>query len=308
MSIENYLKQVMFLIHDQRMQNVNPEDIISCINDARRTVAIRSECIRRVTPITGRITNLSIASVGINYTNPVLSISSPDYPSNSFLYPNGAQAVGSISQVGGQLTNPNLVFGGEGYWQPTVSVNDPTGTGGVVVATTSGMNVTNPGQEEYPLNKIDVSVFPGVDSIYAVKSMSILFNSYRYSLPCYSFTVYQAYIRQCSLQFRSVPCICTQVGRGTTSNILVYPIPDRNYQFELDCYCLPSPMTLQMSTEEAIPEPINDVVQYLAAHKIMIALREYNAARYFSDEFEKLMKTFVPRVNVSRWINPYGRY
>jgi len=308
MTMTNYLKQVQFLMHDQRIQHLNPSDLVECINSARREIAIRTECIRILTPITGRITALSIASVGSGYTSPTLVIPGPDYPSNTPPYPNGLQATASIAQTGGSISSVLLTYGGEGYWQPVLSISDPTGTGASVLATTSGAVTTNAGQEVYPLSAVDMTLFPGVDSIYSVKSISILFGNYRYSLPCYSFSSYQAFLRQYSLQFTSTPTVCAQFGRGSTAILYLYPIPDQAYQLELDCYCLPLDLTVQMTGPDVIPNPLSHLVQYIACVKACESLREYNAARYYSDKAEKLFKSYVPRVNVSRWTNMYGRY
>jgi hypothetical protein len=308
--LSDYLKRTQRLIHDTKQELVDPEDLIDYINDARREVAMRSQCVRILPPITGSLTRLEIQSPGTGYTNPVISISSPDCPGGKPPYPNGDQAVAGTPFVdpgtGAILTAP-LTYGGHGYFQPTVTLTDPTGTGAVITPVMTPLCLILPGQEVYPLSDIDLAPFPGVASIYTVRSVSLLYTNYRYSLAVYDFSTYQAMIRQYSGgSYQYVPCWASVFGRGTDLSLYMYPLPSQVYQLELDCSCLPQDLT-DLHSVEIIPDPWTDAVPYWAARMAFLELQNHNSARAMEDMFDRRMARFGSYVDKGRAVNPYGR-
>lgn len=303
----DYLKKVQALARDQSLISLNPEDLISYINEGRRDIAGRAQCVRLITPISGSVSSVDILSGGSEYTSPTVSISSPDFPGGAGGSPNGSQARASVQVVGTAISNVAIEYGGTGYFQPTISVSDPTGTGFDATVNVAGVNIITQGKEQYPFSEIDTTSSPGVGSVFAVNGISILYNNLRYSLPVYSFSDYQAYIRQFPYQYSYVPTFACIRGRGTQGTIYYYPLPSQTYQVELDCFCLPQELSTNQVTE-VIPEMLTDAIAYYALYMAYLSLQNFNAARMYFELYEKKVKDYCRYTNVSRRVNPYGRY
>ena len=302
-----YMQEIQTLIHDTSQQVVDPGDVTRYVNRARREVAMRAQCLRILTPISGAVVSIQITSPGSGYTNPVLSISPPDFPSGQLPTPNGAQATGTATQIGGQIFAANLDYGGAGYFEPIVTITDPHGTGATAVATISPINQLNEGQEVYPFSGVDLSPFPGVGEIFMIKSVSVIYANYRYSLPIYDFSTYQARIRQYPFQYQYVPTLSSQFGQGANGSFYVYPIPSQTYQMEWDCLCLPQALESDQDVE-ALPEPWTDAVQYWGAYLAYMEMQNFNYARGMKAEFDEMLSRYSSYARPGRVTNPYGRY
>lgn len=305
-----YLKQTQRLISDQRQERVNVYDLVEYVNEARRELATRAEAIRILTPISGSIVGASITAGGANYTNPTVTITTPDFPSASPPYPNGAQATATAQVTNGSISQIDITFGGAGYYAPIVTISDPTGTGASATAQLSFINQLNQGQEVYPFSAVNLSAFPGVGNIYMIKSVSLIYSNYRYSLPCYSFSgTYQAVFRQYPTQYQWIPTVCAQFGRGTNGSFYCYPLPSQPFQMEWDAFCLPQDLETDQDVE-AIPDPWRDCVQYYAAGKAFLGdLQNFNSARAMFAMFDQLVtRRSSAEAGGGRRINPYGRF
>ena len=308
MTLNDYLADTQTFLADSNQEMLDPQDIIKYVNRARREIAIRTQCVRVLTPITGAVIGGSVVSGGSGYTSsPTITLTAPDFPSGQGPYPNGSQ--GSVTAVvsGGSITGVNVSYGGAGYWQPSFSITDSTGTGATVTPTLSTLNQLSQGKEVYNFSDADLSPFPGVQSIYAIQSVSILYSGFRYSLICYSFSTYQALIRIWAQQWQYVPCVVAQYGQGTNGSFYMYPIPSQAYQMEWDCYCLPQDLITDLSVE-ALPDPWTDAVAYWAAHLCYLSLQNFNAAKFYEDMFNRRCLGYSNAARVSRVTNPYGRY
>lgn len=316
-SLNTYLKDVERLARDTRQGELNLSTIIEFVNRARREVAMRAQCIRRLTPISGSVVSCSVTNAGSGYTAPTLTISPPDFPSATLPQPNGLQATALPIILGGSIAAIDIQNGGYGYWQPTISISDPTGSGAAATlfVTSAGagvdaLNVTtlNEGQEVYSFSDIDLgTMFPGVGEIYLVKSVAVIFASYRYVLPCYAFTTYQALIRSYAQQMLYVPAVCAQYGQGTTGSLYLYPVPSQSYQMEWDALCLPSDLVDDQS-EEAIPAPWTDAVVFYALHLAYLSLQNFNVARMYLDLYTDFVHRYSAYARPGRVTNPYGRW
>lgn len=305
--LNEYLKQCQRFIRDGRQTMISPADLTSYVNRARREVAIRTQSIRKLPPISGAIISADVPMGGSGYTNPTVVITAPDFPSGTLPYPGGAQATGVATMDNGAINGVQITFGGAGYFQPQITITDPTGSGAVATPNLSFINQLNQAQEEYPFSAVDLSMFPGVGSIYMIKSVSLIYSNYRYSLPCYSFSTYQAHIRQYPHQYQWVPTICAQRGQGTDGSFMMYPIPSQPYQLEFDAFCLPLDLKSDLDTE-ALPGPWTDAVPFYAAHLAYLELQNFNAARGYLDLFDRQLNRYSVAARPGRATNPYGRF
>lgn len=307
--LSTYAEQVQRFLRESQQKNIDLADIYEHVNTARREVAMRAECIVRVPPIQGQCVSASVTTPGSGYTNPTVTISDPDYPSGAPPNPLGLQATASAIAVGGSIVSVQIDAGGDGYFQPTATISDPTGVDAEVDIAVSPIFAVSEGQETYFLNDIDLSMFSGVDSVLSVRSVSILYSNWRYSCARYSFSTYQARIRQFSPSntYQFVPSFYTQLEQGTSGSLLFYPVPSQTYQAELHCICLPSDLTTNDSPE-AIPKPWQDAVRFYATAECFLDLQNRNAAREFYSLFDQYMHRFGAYARPGGRSNPYGRW
>jgi hypothetical protein len=305
-----YLKQTQRFLREQKQMFENPADLMVYINRARREVAGRTQCIRRLTPISGQVVSGDVVTGGSGYVSPVATITTPDFPSGVKPSPNGRQATASATMSGGVITDIVINDGGDGYFQPLVTITDATGpgTGATGTLALSPINTLNIGQEVYPFSDIYLGNWPGVDTIHAVHSVSIIYANYRYSLPMYAFSVYQAKIRNYPTLYQYVPAFASQFGQGNGGSFYAYPLPSQTYQWEFDCFCLPTDMTLDNSIPEPIPQPWTDAVPYMAAQLAYMELQNFNAAKFYQQEFDMRTLGYSTQARPGRVTNPYGRW
>jgi hypothetical protein len=307
MGLFDYMKQTQRMVRDQAQDLLNPNDLIDYVNRARREVAMRSECLRALPPASGGIGTITVTNPGSGYTNPTVTISAPDEPGGQVLNPFGAQAIATATVAGGQIVNIDVNYGGSGYFLPNVTITDPTGTGATATAVVPNILMLNPGQEQYRFSAIPVGDFPGYGPVYAVRSASVIYANYRYSLPQYSFSTYQAMIRQYPNQYLYVPTMCAQFGQGAAGSLFFYPLPSQPFQLELDCLCWPQDL-LADTDVEAIPHPWTEAVPYQAAHFAYLELQNLNAAEYYRKLFDSKMPRYRGAASPGRVVNIYGRY
>jgi hypothetical protein len=306
----DYMQDVQRFINDAKQELVNPDDLRIFINRARREVAMRAQCVRILTPISGSIMSIAVTNPGQNYTAPVVTISGPDFPSGMQPYPAGAQATAVATAFAGTIAGVNINFGGSGYFQPLVTITDPSPLATGATATVSQMSFMNTlqgAQEVYPFSGVDLSVFPGIKEIIMVKSVSLIYANYRYSLPMYSFSVYQALLRNYPFQFQYIPTIGSQHGQGSKGTFFLYPIPSQTYQMEWDACCLPLDLEGDFDPEP-IPDPWTMAVAYFAAHLCFLHMQNGNSARMYLDLFKEQMNYYSTAARPGRLTNPYGRW
>lgn len=306
MALFAYMQQVQRLLREQNQVFENPEDLIAYINNARREVALRTQCIRVLTPSAGVITGYSVTNPGSGYTDtPTVTVTAPDFPSGQLPNPNGLQATAVATVIAGEIVQVDPLIGGEGYFEPTVTITDDTGTGAEAEAVVAGINLLNQGQEKYSFADIDLSANPGCESVYAVRGVSIIYSGYRYSLEMLAWTRYQTY-RAYPYQYQYTPAIFSQFGQGANGTLYFYPLPSQALQAEWDVQCLPSGLIDDQSVE-AIPAPWTDAVPYMAAHLAFLEMQNFNAAKFMLDLYERRALFYSQSSRIGRSLNPYGR-
>lgn len=307
MTLFQYMKDVTRLLRDSNQELLNPGDLIEYINRARREIAMRSECLRVLPPTSGAVQAITVTNGGSGYTNPTVTVSAPDTPAGGPLYPGGSQATAVATVSAGVITNIDVTYGGSSYFQPLVTITDATGTGATATAVVSPILTLNTQQEVYYFKDIPLTNFPGYKEVYAVRSVSLIYANYRYSLPMYAFSTYQAMIRQYPFQYVFVPTMCSQFGQGASGSLYFYPLPAQSYQLEIDCQCWPQDLLTDQDVE-AIPDPWTQAVAWLAAHYCYLELQNLNAANYYMGLVNDYMVRYRRAATPGRVSNPYGRY
>ena len=305
--LNEYLKALQGFLRDRAQRNLSPEDLIAYINRSRREIALRTQCVRILTPIAGQIESIEVLAPGDEYTAPVVTIAPPDAPSGALPNPGGAQATAVAMLLGELIAGISMTFGGDGYFQPVATITDPTGSGALLRPTVTPISTTQANQEVYQFANIPLKQFPGVGSVFWVQSISIIYSNYRYSLPCYPFSVYQSHIRQFPNQFSYVPVLAGQYGQGSNGSLYLYPIASQKYQLELDCFCLPTSLSTDRDFEP-IAEPWTDAVPIGAAVYAYEELQNLNTATYYQKKFDDYTHRYSAYARPGRVTNPYGRW
>lgn len=302
-----YAKQVQRMLRDSKQDMLEQGDIYEHINEARREVAWRAQCIRRLTPIAAGLVSASVIAGGTGYTNPTVVISQPDFPDGLPGYPNGLQATALAQMVGGVITAVDIQVGGSGYQNPLMSITDPTGTGAVVVPTPIKYNQIVQGQEKYLWSDIDTSMFPGVGPVYYIMGVGVIYANWRFSPQYASFSKYQAKIRTyTTASYQYVPAFFSQYGQGTDGSFYFYPPPSQTYPIEYDCLCMPIDLT-DDTTPEAIPDPWQDAVKFFASALSYLDLQNGNKSREMFGLFDEYMHRYGAASRPGRMLNWYGR-
>lgn len=301
-----YIEQVQKFLRDSKQDLLDPQDIISHINEARREVAMRAQAIRRLTPITAGLTTINVITGGHSYTSPTITITPPDQPSGFPPYPNGLQATASAILSAGTITAIDVSVGGAGYQNPVITITDSTGSGATATASVSYNQIVQ-GQESYNWSDIDLSMFPGVQSVYWVQGIAVIYANWRYTPEYMSFSKYQARVRNYVAQsYQYVPAFWTQYGRGTDGTFMMYPPPSQTYATEYDCLCLP--MDLATNDDyEAIPQPWQDAIRFYAAAMCALDIQNDNKARQYFQLFDQFMNRYGAYAQPGRRLSWYGR-
>ena len=307
-SLFTYQSEVQKWLRETKQDLINPANIVNYINRARREVAMRTQSLRVLTTSSAPIQTASVITGGTGYSNsPTITITPPDFPSGAGANPNGAQATAAAIVTGGVIAAVDITYGGDGYFQPIATVTDVSGVGATVTLQTAPINVLTVGREVYPFSGIYLGASPGVKSVFAIRSVSVVYANYRYGLPVYSFSVYQQQVRQYPYQFQYVPSFCSQFGQGAAGSLYMYPLPSETYQYEVDCYCLPTDLKTNQDYE-AIPDPWTDAISYFATHLAYLELQNYNAAALYLKLYNDQLLIYSQSSRIGRVVNPYGRY
>lgn len=308
MALAAYLASVQRLLGTGSTQNLYSDvDLTAYINEARNQVAMEGQCIRALPPISGPITAITVVSGGVGYSTPRVVITKPDFPSGLPPTPSGAQATATANS-GTSLTTITMQSQGAGYFSPVITFSG-LGQGAVVVATISGINQTVVGQEVYRFSDVNGMVAvsgSGIQSIFMVNGIAMLYASSRYTLRRESFQKYQSLDRNFAYQFQYVPAVFAQFGQGNAGSVYLYPVPSQNYQMEWDTCCLPIPLVTDADIE-AIPPPWTDCVKFFAAYQAFQGAQRFADADRMMGQYEIFMKrarAFVSSRSVSNW---YGR-
>lgn len=307
--LNEYLQQCQRFIRDSGQKLIDVQDLIVYVNKARRDLAGQTQCIRDFAlPISNGIDNIQVKTGGTGYlATDTLTIGAPDSPSGAAPWPGGRQATAGFTLgAGGSVATVNLIDGGDGYFQPTAKMTSATGSGATFICNVAGISQTVTNQEVYQFSAF-ANPKPGYGPIIAVRSVAIIYANYRYVILKYSWTTYQAMIRQYPRQYYYVPTMCAQLGQGASGSLFLYPIASQPYQMEWDCTFLPADLNSNLDAE-AIPLPWTDAVPMLAAAYAFMELQNLNAANYYIQLYEKFLNRFSVAARPSQIVNPYGRY
>jgi hypothetical protein len=301
--LNKYLQQTQTLLNDISETSFNRTDLIDYINEARSQIAGEGQCVRAI-PYVGGVQSVYVSTYGSGGT------AGSGYPL-VFSGSSTSSAVGTYDVTSsGTVVNIVIISTGTGYTStPTVSFGGSgfsSGTAPQAYAVLSTGIFCTTNQEVYNFSDVDLSNLPGISNIIAVRSIALLWNTYRFVLIRHSFSKYQALIRTYTNTFSDVPRVAAQYGQGEAGSIYIYPVPNSNYIMEWDCVCDVLPLTDDTSFE-AIPAPWNTAVSYYAASKALEGANDLQRSEWMFNKFEKFMKRARAQTQPGTVVNWYGR-
>lgn len=313
MALTAYLTAVQNLLGTGGAGNLyNTGTLTTYINTARNQIAAEGECVRAIPPISGPITTITVTSGGSGYGNVTAVIVAPDSPPGFGAFPGGQQASATIvTGAAGTITAVNLLSTGGGYFAPTTTLSQAAtggGTGAVITTIVSGICQTTVNREVYPYSQFNPMVATsgsGINSIFRINSISMIWGSLRWTLAHVSFGKYQALVRNYTA-YQDVPGVFANFAQGDSGSVYVYPVPNSSYQMEWDAICFPNALATDTDVE-AIPKLWQDAVPFLAAYYAFNQAQRASDADRMYKEYERWMhrarQLSTPR-SVNNW---YGR-
>lgn len=309
--LQYYIQQLQSLLGTQSAALYQTYQLTAYINEARSQVAMRGQCVRCLSPVSGPISNITVTSPGSGYLSaPQVVITGPDFPSGFLPTAQGTQAVAVSTLSGAQVSSITLGTPGTGYFAPGISLSGSAAVQATAVAVISNVTATAQGQEQYPFSEILSTIqlntaYSGINSIVAVRSVAFVWGTFRYQRIATSFSKYQALVRTWSQAYQDIPSFVAQYGQGVNGTLFMYPVPNSAYQYEADCFCLPVSL-IDDFTYEAIPQPWVDCVQYYAANKALLGVGRYADAMRMSNDDPRQPGLFQQQMHIARKASEQG--
>jgi hypothetical protein len=305
--LTQYLLQTRRLLNDNAaQQQYTDTDLTAYINEGRFQIAAEGQCVRFLTPSSGAVASFTVTSGGSGYVAPVVTVGAPNAVNP------GVQATATAVLSGTAINSITVTNGGQGYFTPpSVTITDSVGTGATATAVLSYVNQTVFAQEVYNFSSVQFvsltgAAVPGIQEVIAVKTVGLIWGTFRYVTMKRSFSLYQSWARNYTSNYYYIPAIACQYGQGAGGSLYMYPIADQAYPMEWDCLCTPIALAAD-SDPEAIPDPWTNCVQYYAAWKAVMGRGRFEDAKFFWAEYDKFMKRSRGQSSPGAMVNPYGR-
>lgn len=303
LTLSDYFDQVQSLIHDFTGSAWSQTEITRRINDARKDVAMSCQCVRSLrgplpaaitqsVPLVGGVQLLTgqeiysydgavcganVTAGGSNYgTNATVPISFDAAPAG------GTTAAGFGNLTSGSLTSITMTQWGQGYTSPPNVTIGGIGTGAAATAVTM-INVLN------------------------VISISVIWNTMRYTLSFRGFTTFQAWARMLQSQgFQSEPGIWT-IHAGDKF-VYIDPPPNQVYTSEWDVTTLPQKKLVNLTDVDTdIPDPWAQAVQFKAAAYLLMKHQNFAQVQYYENKYNEMVPQVVTASGGYRIPNPYNK-
>jgi hypothetical protein len=161
-------------------------------------------------------------------------------------------------------------------------------------------------QETYAFSSVVFPVGSGIGQVLAVRSVALLWGTFRYLDMRMSFSKYQAFVRNYTSAYLYIPTVACQYGQGVAGTLMMYPLPSQAYPMEWDCICLPAALAAD-SDFEALPYPWTDCVQYMAGYMACFGSQRNEDSDRIWKYYDRFMKRARAFSQPNMTANPYGR-
>lgn len=271
MLLSDYSTQVQQLVHDTQFIDYSQADLTRAINEARNRVAIDFWCVRtyftnlsaivnqETYPLTGGVGGATV-TVGGSYTvAPTVTFGPPGG--------GGTTATGFAVLSAGTLPQPVIQIAmtswGSGYTTPPAVT---FGSGSAQATAVCLANVI----DLYTVSRLYP---PGVGS---TNRQMMLWDPFAH---------FNAIFRQ-NTSNAGAPAMWS--GYNEQNLFYIYPpLPDQNYVLEMDAFVLPNALVNTTDTDSQVNLPVNELVQYQAAYKLLLKAQNFDQADYYDKKYER---------------------
>jgi len=283
-TLDNYLTQVEYLLHDSNNNFWTQPQLTGYINEARSQLVRDTGCLRTV-----QNTSTPIAS-----SNPYLSTNTNTTPATPW--------VASTAVTAGQYVFSNIYIyqyqtsGTSGTAAPAY----PTGTN-IFPPTTTFADGTATLLYVQNAEIIPFQALPNGINTVDILNINLYWGNSRIPmryLPWSDFTSQLRYWQN----YIGRPICFSVYGQ---QQIYIAPVPDQSYYIELDTVILPDPLTT-LSQVDTILDPWSTAVQYYAAYKAKFYEQSYGEAEIYQQQYNKKVLNILNSTYTRRIPNPYS--
>lgn len=293
MQLSDYILQVQELLHDLSSVDWTQAEFTNAVNGARTRVALDTHCVRQLYstytapnayggstitqqetyPLTGGVMGVKLTAGGTNYTAPTVAIGAP--PAG------GTQATAVAVVTAGVITQINMTNWGAGYVStPSVTITDSSGTGAVGTAI-------------------------AMLNVFDIKAVSVLWGVERWTGSWAPFGAYQAFCRANTSQFR-YPAVWTTFWE--MQQLYLYPVPDQPYGLDIEAVSTPNPLVNLTDVDLQIIAPVNDAVQFYAAHLLITKMQRIDLNDYWEKRYDRRLTQLIATKQSARTTNVYNNW
>lgn len=283
MLLSEYIAQVRYLVHDLAGNDYTDGELTDYINEARTRVAMDTWCTRLFEtglnaiagqeqyPMTACVPAVTVTAGGTGYSLA---------PTVIFTGGGGTGAAATAVLTAGVVTSIYMTDWGEDY----TSAPAVTFSSGAAAATATVLT-----------------------EVMDINSISVLWNSLRYTFSYLPFLGFQTYCRA-NPTMQTAPGVWSNIPE--TKTVFVSPIPDSSntYLMEWDLVVLPDPLVSASDSDLQVPAPYSDGVQWWAAHKALVKLQNFAQAEYMASKYEKRVRQINMTKQGVRVTNSYRAY
>jgi hypothetical protein len=283
-TLDNYLTQVEYLLHDSNNNFWTQPQLTGYINEARSQLVRDTGCLRTV-----QNTSTPIAS-----SNPYLNTNTNTTPATPW--------VASTTVTAGQYVFSNIYIyqyqtsGTSGTAAPAY----PTGTN-IFPPTTTFADGTATLLYVQNAEIIPFQALPSGINTVDILNINLYWGNSRIPmryLPWSDFTSQLRYWQN----YIGRPICFSVYGQ---QQIYIAPVPDQSYYIELDTVILPNPLTT-LSQVDTILDPWSTAVQYYAAYKAKFYEQSYGEAEIYQQQYNKKVLNILNSTYTRRIPNPYS--
>ena len=276
-TLQGYITQVRYLLHDAQSNFYTNDQLIGYINSARERVVRDTGCLRTV-----QVSQTPAPPVS-GGSNPVIWSSGLTVATNDYVFYNIFIYKVITGGVLGSTAPPYP--SGTNVYPPSTSFTDGTATL----------------QYAGPCEVINFAALPSGLLTLDIININLYWGNSRIPLRYLPWSDFNAQLRYWQNNVQRPICFSIY-GQ---SQIYVGPVPDQAYVTDLDTVILPTAM-VNLSDTDTIIDPYDTVVQFYAAHLAKYYEQSFGEAEIYLQQYKQKTQAVLASVFTRRIPTPYS--
>lgn len=276
-TLQGYITQVRYLLHDAQANFYTNDQLIGYINSARERVVRDTGCLRTV-----QVSQTPAPPVS-GGSNPVIWSSGLTVATNDYVFYNIFIYKVITGGVLGSTAPPYP--SGTNVYPPSTSFTDGTATL----------------QYAGPCEVINFAALPSGLLTLDIININLYWGNSRIPLRYLPWSDFNAQLRYWQNNVQRPICFSIY-GQ---SQIYVGPVPDQAYVIDLDTVILPTAM-VNLSDTDTINDPYDTVVQFYAAHLAKYYEQSFGEAEIYLQQYKQKTQSVLASVFTRRIPTPYS--